>query len=147
MTEKVSTDLPVTDKTLLQPEVWSTLASDDTVDVRAGEADDPLLGVVRIRAPDQRDVDIVVGRDDWQRKILSRAQDITIGPHRMKVATPADLVLLKLFAGGSQDRWDIEQLLALDRDGAIRQGVGEGLAMLPARSRALWRDFRRADQE
>jgi hypothetical protein len=52
--------------------------------------------------------------------------------------TTADLVLLKLFAGGSQDRWDIEQLLALDTGTATREDVERRLSALPARCCEVW---------
>jgi hypothetical protein len=49
-----------------------------------------------------------------------------------------DLILLKLFAGGRQDRWDIEQLLARpDRDALVRE-VDARVLLLPDRARTLW---------
>jgi hypothetical protein len=81
-------------------------------------------------------VDIVVGRHPWQADILVRA--LPIGPHDVPVAQAADLVLLKLYAGGSQDRWDIEQLLALDLDGSVAHAVDVRVEVLPPRSRDLW---------
>jgi len=52
---------------------------------------------------------------------------------------PADLIRLKLYAGGSQDSWDIEQLLAASADrGALIREVESGLDSLPAEVRRLW---------
>lgn len=91
------------------------------MDIRLGDSDDPLAGVVRIRRETDRDVDVVVGRHRWQDEALRRA--IAIGGQSFRVVDQADLILLKLYAGGSQDRWDIEQLLALDLTGAATQAV------------------------
>ena len=49
-----------------------------------------------------------------------------------------DLVLLKLFAGGAQDGWDIAQLLAGPDRASIAAGVGAELDDLPVRCRRLW---------
>lgn len=55
-------------------------------------------------------------------------------------AAPADLVLLKLYAGGPQDAWDIAQLL--DAAPAIEPLVEASLGGLPAECAALWRRIR-----
>ncbi|MGH7356491.1 MAG: hypothetical protein ACRELS_18185 [Candidatus Rokuibacteriota bacterium] len=52
------------------------------------------------------------------------------------VVAAADLVLLKLYAGGSQDMWDIEQLLAGPGRAALVAGVV--LPALPEDARRLW---------
>jgi hypothetical protein len=139
-------DLLTTDHRVLDGEFWRPPPRDADVDVRRGDATDPLLGVVRLHARSGRDVDIVVGRHAWQEGVLERAELTGVEGARVPVATPADLVLLKLFAGGSQDAWDIEQVL--DRVDAedIARIVDERLALLPADARALWtriRDTRR----
>jgi hypothetical protein len=58
------------------------------------------------------------------------------------VVGAADLVLLKLYAGGSQDCWDIEQLLADVDTAAIVAQVDSRIAMLPAHAAELWRRLR-----
>ena len=60
----------------------------------------------------QRPVDLLVGRHRWQHRLLDRAEPAVSGGTPLPTALARDLVLLKLFAGGSQDAWDIEQLLA-----------------------------------
>lgn len=72
----VDIDLLVTDPRALDF-VW-----DDEhviVDVRRGDADDPLAGVVRFAHPGERHVDLVVGRLQWQRYIVGRARAIDFG--------------------------------------------------------------------
>ena len=132
-------DLLVVDPRVLTTAFWDALGRDVGVDIRAGDTDDPLAGVVRISLPPDRDVDVVVGRHRWQEAILVRA--VCVGMQQLPVAEPADLILLKLYAGGSQDRWDIEQLLALSPPGVV-EAVDERASVLPAESRALWNALR-----
>jgi hypothetical protein len=133
-------DLLVLDGQVLDARFWEPLRVNSAVDIRPGDADDPLAGVVRITRQNERDVDVVVGRGRWQQEIVARAIETADAP--LRVAQAPDLVLLKLYAGGSQDRWDIEQLLALDSSGAIVSLVDARLADLPPRSRELWNTLR-----
>ncbi len=55
------------------------------------------------------------------------------------MATAPDLVLLKLFAGGPQDAWDVEQLLAVCDRTAVAAAVEAVLPRLPPEAQALWR--------
>ena len=119
---------------------WKPLA-DAGVEVSAarGDADDPLAGVIRLAQQGEQPVDLVVGRHRWQQRIIERAEPASAGGTRLPAARAQDLVLLKLFAGGAQDAWDIEQLLAgPDRETLIAE-VTADLNDLPARCRALWR--------
>jgi hypothetical protein len=131
-------DLLATDPRSLDPEVWRALSGDVGVDVRHGDADDPLAGVVRFALPGERDVDLVVGRGGWQAAVVARAVRIDTGSGTLPVAGAADLVLLKLYAGGAQDLWDIEQLLAADTGRTLTRDVESRLPSLPARCRDLW---------
>jgi predicted nucleotidyltransferase len=126
---------------VLQLDTWAALSATGGVhvSVRTGDADDPLRGVVRIEADGERDVDVVVGRSAWQSEAVDRAQPLLIAGIRLRVVAPADLVLFKLYAGGSQDCWDIEQLLAVDDREPLIQEVESRLAALPGQARQLWR--------
>ena len=109
------------------------------VSVSRGDADDPLAGVIRFHQEGERPVDLVVGRYRWQQRVLERAEPAVAGGTSLPTAQARDLVLLKLFAGGSQDAWDIEQLLAgPDRESLVAD-VTADIEDLPARSRKLWR--------
>ncbi len=132
-------DLLTTDSRVLSPEVWLELGRTGVrVDLRVGDADDPLAGVVRFEGPGERTVDLVVGRARWQQDVVSRAEPTQLPEGRLAVARPADLVLLKLFAGGPQDAWDVTQLLAgEDREGLVEQ-VDRHVGLLPEESRRLW---------
>jgi hypothetical protein len=131
-------DILTLDTNVLDRAFWSALeAADVAVDIRPGEQDDPLRGVVRATALDERPVDVVVGRYAWQQRAIARAQRLPTG---QAVVIPRDLVLLKLYAGGTQDLWDIRQLLAAtDRTELARQ-VEEDLHVLSAPAPQLWRE-------
>jgi len=137
-------DLLVTHPAVLDPLFWILLTPDAVIDARPGDVEDPLAGVVRLRANGERDVDVVVGRDAWQTAVVARAQPVRFGASSIPVVTAADLVLLKLYAGGTQDRWDVEQLMGTDADGQVARQIEERVAALPARCRALWGQLRHA---
>lgn len=132
-------DLLATDRRLLERTFWTTLPASVTMDIRAGDAVDPLAGVVRFRAAGERDVDIIVGKTEWQAAILTRAQPARRGGRDLPTARVEDLILLKLYAGGSQDRWDIEQLLARPDRATLMTLVEERLPGLPPAAERLWR--------
>ncbi len=130
-------DLLVTDPRVLESGFWSGSPEAD-LDIRRGDAANPLAGVVRFRAAGERDVDIVVGRNRWESEIVARAEPIPRGPRLIPTARAEDLVLLKLYAGGSQDRWDIEQLLAASVREEFVGRVESRLPALPDAARRLW---------
>ncbi len=133
-------DLLVADARVLDHDMWAAMQADDTrVDIRRGDRDDPLGGVVRIEQPSERPVDVVLGKHAWQRDVLTRAEPVAGGP---PVVLPADLILLKLYAGGSQDVWDIRELLKQPGMAAVAAGVEAGIADYPAAMRELWRAIR-----
>lgn len=129
-------DLLVTDTTVLRPAAWEALrTAGASVDIREGDMDDPLRGVVRIELGVERPIDVIVGRHAWQARALERAISAGPGP---RVVAPRDLVLLKLHAGGAQDLWDIRELLRLDSDSALAREVESDLRDMPEALRAAW---------
>lgn len=134
----IDLDLLVADPACLAPSMWRPLEDEGLqVEVRRGDSDDPLAGIVRIAGPASRPVDVVVGRWLWQARIAERARPIVAGGVELPVALPADLVLLKLYAGGPQDAWDIGALL-VDDDGTLAAQVDARVAELPPDARELW---------
>jgi hypothetical protein len=133
-------DFLVLDPSCLRLDFWIDLESRGvSVDVRKGDLTDPLAGVVRFELPGEGPVDVVLGKFKWQRAILDRAVRRTTPEGDLPVVTAADLILLKLFAGGAQDAWDIQQLLyGDDRDELIAE-VEKLLPELPAEAVKLWR--------
>jgi len=97
-------DLLTTDVAALEPATWAPLLADARVTVvsRRGDSDDPLAGVARLGAVGERDIDVVVGRWAWQAEAIGRAGAVVAAGVRLPVVGRADLVLLKLYAGGSQ---------------------------------------------
>ena len=138
-------DLLAMDRRCLDASLWRELVERGvSVEIRVGDADDPLAGVVRMEATDARPVDLLVGLSGWQRDVLSRAQPSLVSSVDLPVASAADLVLLKLYAGGPQDRWDIEQLLSGADAAAIEAEVERHLSELPAECMLAWRQLRGA---
>lgn len=108
------------------------------VDVRPGDESDPLAGVVRFAGTGEAPVDLVLGRGFWQAEILLRAEPQSLLGVLVPVVRAADLVLLKLYAGGPQDRWDIAQLLSAQARAGLVAEVQAALPQLPGDCRLLW---------
>lgn len=138
-------DLLLVGRETLDSFAWDELRrSDALVDIRRGDADDPLDGVVRLQRKDSAPIDVMVGSATWQRRAVERAAEIDILGTRAPVATAHDLILLKLFAGSPQDRWDVLRLLATSQDPQLPLTVERDLDALPADCRVLWRSLRDA---
>jgi predicted nucleotidyltransferase len=105
-------DLLTVEERVLQPKLWRELETRGAA-VRAlkGDFEDPLAGSVRLSLEGDRIVDVVVGRYGWQKEIIESAEMTSIGEVTVKVARPAGLVLLKLYASGPKDAWDIRSLM------------------------------------
>ena len=132
-------DLLTTDQQVLTQEFWGGLSQ--APEIRRGDVDDPLLGVVRVRDPE---VDLVVGRRHWQAESVARAEVLSIANHRLPVVTIADLILLKLDAGGYRDAADIKMML----DAIPPADVAHIEAVLPRldqHARRLWDEIRTAE--
>lgn len=129
-------DLLVVDRRVLEEAFWRGLPR--APEIRMGDSDDPLAGVVRFDSPE---VDVVVGRYRWQSEALERAEELQIGGRTLPVVTLADLILLKLHAGGYRDRADVEMMLT-GADEAVIEHVDRVLPALPADARRLWDEIR-----
>jgi hypothetical protein len=129
-------DLLTTDRRVLDAAFWtSPELADVWLDARLGDADDPLAGVVRLERTGDRPVDVIVGRNHWEALVVDRAEPMEGGP---PVVRPSDLILLKLYAGGTQDLWDVRELLALPGSGAVAREVESALPGLPRFMREHW---------
>jgi hypothetical protein len=132
-------DLLAVDPGCLDTGRWSDLESRGArVDCRRGDADDPLAGVVRLERPGDRPVDLVVGRGTWQRRAIERAELHRFQDVDLPVVRSRDLILLKLYAGGTQDAWDLVQLLSGPERPVLVTEVEEELSDLPDDARRLW---------
>lgn len=67
------TNLFTVDPTVLVEGMWQALVQHGfAIDIRRGDDDDPLLGVVRC-IHEEHAIDLVVGRAAWQREVIARA--------------------------------------------------------------------------
>lgn len=132
-------DLLSADARILEEPFWEILRKEGAhVEVRRGDFDDPLRGVVRLSMAGEKPVDVVVGRSAWHEQVLSRRRTLHVAGEDLPVVDPADLVLLKLEAGGPQDLLDVRLLLAGPEGAAIRADVEARLAVLPSSLRESW---------
>lgn len=90
----------------------------------------------------ERDGDVVIGRAAWQTALLDQDLRIDLEGARVPVVDVPGLILLKLYAVGTQDPWDIEQLLAAGERSALVAAVDQRVAALPADARARWQQLR-----
>jgi predicted nucleotidyltransferase len=135
-------DYLVVDRRTFATEVWAELAANGaSIDVRRGDFDDPLAGVVRILLPNGTKADIVVAKYRWQSEVLDRAEMLDLDGWKVPVPRTSDLILLKLFAGGYQDRNDIHSLLSGDDRSSLVDEVSARLESLPESMQDLWKQI------
>ena len=138
----LDTDLLVVDDGVLDRALWSAaMPAEVSVELRVGGSDDPVAGLVRF-SHRMEVVDLVVGRGAWQRAIVTRARPLTIGEDDVHLVELADLVLLKLYAGGPQDLLDVRLLLD-GAEEAIAQQIEDRVAAAPRVARENWDALRR----
>jgi len=135
-------DLLLAGSECLNSLAWEALRrSGLNVDVRRGDADDPLVGVVRLQRAGEQPIDVVVGSASWQRRAIENASPIEFLGILVPVASARDLILLKLYAGSPQDRWDVARLLAATPNPNLAREVEAGLSALPPECRESWREI------
>ncbi len=134
-------DLLTADPRVLGGDLWALLRGEGAaIDVRRGDADDPLGGVIRVESPPDRPVDIILGKHAWHARAIERAERLPDGP---PIVTARDLILLKLYAGGTQDLWDVRELLQLPGADRLIADVTADLAAHPQSMRDVWAEARR----
>lgn len=138
-------DLFTTAQECLHDASWDDLrAAGIEARVRRGDADDPLAGVVRFTRGSEHPIDLVVGKSAWQAGVTANSREAQIEGMPVPVVSRVDLILLKLYAGGPQDAWDIEQLLAVPERDALTARVEANLSVLPSRCHDQWIRIREA---
>ena len=110
---------------------------DPVGEIRRGDADDPIAGLVRCPGPPPHD--LLVGRGYAAQLAVDTAEaSAALG---CAVATPLALTLLKLEAGGAQDCWGVVSLIQAHRALGRVAWVDEVPAHLPRLSveaRTCW---------
>jgi hypothetical protein len=125
----VDLDLLVVTSSVLDRSFWNGIGAGVVTSVRRGDATDPLAGVVRCAALESV-VDVVVGPSGWMGEVVARASPREVLGERLPVVDAADLVLLKLYAGGPQDMLDVRLLIAADP--ALRAVVQARIGSTPS---------------
>jgi predicted nucleotidyltransferase len=130
-------DLMTTDRAVLTREFWLPVQKAGIVaDIRKGDFDDPLAGVVRFATADP--IDLVVAKYRWQQAVISRAERIEVNGVSLPVPRSPDLILLKLFAGGYTDFQDVKRLLDVGPRDQLIAEVTSALESLPEEMRDAW---------
>lgn len=135
-------DFLTTASSILTRATWSELEQLATVEVRRGDFDDPMRGVIRIFFSPEDNVDVVVAKYRWQQDIIARSEPLDIGGFIAPVPTVPDLIRLKLFAGGGIDQQDILALLERGNRAQIVAEVDEHIGALPEDAQKLWAKLR-----
>ena len=65
-------------------------------------------------------LDFILTRDDYSRESLRRAVSLPLKEQEIMVASPEDVILLKLLSGRGQDRVDIENIIRMRKDSIDR---------------------------
>lgn len=133
----VDVDLLTVERAVLREQFWASLATSSAVDVRPGDFDDPLAGLVWIKRSGDAPIDVVVSKHKFAVGIIDRAVVLPVNDGAARVAQLADIVLMKLFAGGGQDAWDIGEALKEGGDALIGE-VDSRVGELPTDGRNLW---------
>jgi hypothetical protein len=141
-------DLLAWDQRLFEQATWEPLSRARlVVDIRVGDDEDELVGVVRIAPGAALPIDVVMPRGDWVRQVLdrarARARRVAISGTSVLVVDLPDLVLTKLYAGGPLDERDILDVLGCCEElGAVAAAVDARVVELPERCARAWRGLR-----
>lgn len=143
----IDVDLLTSDHRVLVAKTWSELARDGAeIDIRRGDHEDPLAGVVHLLLADGTDVDIVVAKWKWEADLIDRAESMSIGGVAIRVPRTGDLILLKLAAGGFIDLQDARALMSLGDVATVIHDVEAHVSEVRPDVRALWSDLRAASE-
>jgi hypothetical protein len=135
-------DLLCLDPRLLQPTWWTRLAKEGvTIEICRGDHHDPFVGLVRLAADDQADIDLLVGQRRWLEGVLARRQAVAVAGRNLPVVDPADLILLKLDARGPQDLFDIQLLLRSPDGEEWARDVTDRLPEVPPAIERTWNEI------
>lgn len=137
-------DLLANDERIISGRAWAEARKSPIgIDVRAGDAMDPLRGVVRIGPSARMPVDIVVITAPWAQRIVARALGDgavrrVFGGIELPVARLSDIALLKLYAAATDDVEDAELFLRHPSAKAVIEEVSEEIGRLPRDCRERW---------
>ena len=84
--------------------------------VKLGDAEDPLLGVITVQDDFGNMLDLILGIRGLDPAASQRAVDTFLLDTPIRIAGIEDLIAMKLFAGGTQDRKDVRGILQVAGD-------------------------------
>lgn len=88
-------------------------------------------------------VDLIVLGERWAEAMARQGPPVRFGQATVHAVDAVALVLLKLYAGGPRDAWDIHALLeSLEDPKDLSVEIDRQSAALPSRAKALWRRIR-----
>lgn len=134
-------DFMTTNSAALATDWKRELSSDTAIEIRRGDFDDPLAGVVRFSREASADVDLVVARWAWQQIVIERSEECNLGLFSVRVPCVEDLVLLKIEAGSYLDQRDAAQLIEIHGAGVFDR-VDARVAELPEAVTHAWQRLR-----
>ena len=85
---------------------------------RIGDCDDPVSELIRIdmgSATEPFEVDVLIGIRNAPAGVLNRVRMLHIGDVSIPVASPEDMILLKLLAGSARDLEDAGSIVEIQR--------------------------------
>lgn len=131
------------DPRVLSAECWKDLESEGArVDIRRGDADDPIAGLARITFGED-EIDILLARWKWEAAVLQRAERMNLGDVTAPVPITSDLILLKLAAGGPVDLQDVVALIHANPADVIEEVEAKVGEVRPDVSE-VWTNLRRS---
>lgn len=90
-----------------------------SVEYRSGDIGDPVRGVIELEfqiEEDKESVELIQGIKNMPGDIFSRSEKIGMLGIEIPVASPEDLIVLKLLAGGPVDKQDARTIYKIMRD-------------------------------
>jgi hypothetical protein len=86
------------------------------VEIKRGDIEDPILGVVMVQDRFGNMLDLILGIRGMDPAAAERAVETSLLDARVRIAGMEDLIAMKLFAGGVQDLEDVRGILQVASD-------------------------------
>jgi len=138
-------ELLVTESRVLGRLFWSGAPASVEFDAPSPDAD-LLAGEVRLTAPGERPVRIVVGRGRWLEGVLDRSVIIEEPGRDLPAAALADLILLNLYFREAENLAAIRAILGAADSVGLREDVESRLSFLPAECVMGWQQILASQQ-
>jgi hypothetical protein len=122
-------ELLTIDRRVLESGIWDgAKASGARVEIREGDADDVLAGIVRVTVDSQRYVDVFVSKATSAMMMINRAERMPVVDVSVPVLRASDLLLDKLADANYSDLLDAHLLFAATNRAQLIREVEEHIA-------------------